>query len=362
MLIWKEQNHDAVRTLAQLQERLSLNPDDLSALDDVLHLFQMKITPYYLNLIDPNDPDDPLRKMAVPDVRELHIKEGEMDDPIGDTNHALHNHPEKAITHRYPDRVLLHVTPQCGGYCRFCFRRRIVGRKECCPKPEELQKALDYIQRNNTIHEVILTGGDPFTLEDAQILSILNSIKKIGHIRTIRIHTRMPAWNPFRLTDDLVQILREARPLWLVTHFNHAREVTETAVQHLSKCLDAGIPILNQSVLLKGINDTLEAQQDLGWALIRPGIKPYYLHHVDLAKGISHFRVEIEDGLKLLKTMRGKMPGYAIPHYMFDIPGGYGKVPLEYQYLQKTREGHTVAETPFGGRIDLDEDSGGTGG
>lgn len=343
---WRKQDKNSVSDLDELKKVISLSPNESEQLEKVCNIFRMKITRYYLNLIDKKDPLDPLRKMAVPHVKERVIKKDESDDPIGDEN--TDHHPIKAITHRYPDRVLLYPTPECGGHCRYCFRRRMAGNSGYRVSENELAAGYDYIKKNDAVHEVILSGGDPLMSGDYRLKEILESLRKIPHVWTLRIHTRMPAWNPFRITERLVGILSKAKPLCVVTHFNHARELTDIAVKYLARLRDSGIMLLNQSVLLKGVNDSTYEQIRLGWALIRAGVKPYYLHHLDKAKGTSHFRVDMTTGKQIQKQMRGALPGYAIPHYVLDIPGGYGKIPLEYDFLTTDEKGRCVAETRFG--------------
>jgi len=211
-----------------------------------------------------------------------------------------------------------------------------------------MNTAIGYIEQHPEIHEVILTGGDPLMLSDEVIFEILHRLKQIDHIRTLRIHTRMPVVNPFRITRELAQGLRQFNPLWVVTHFNHPVEVTPTARKHLSYLVDSGIPVLNQGVLLKGINDDCDTLRELGWKLIESRVKPYYLHHLDRAEGLSHFRIGVRKGLKLLRELRGTVPGYAIPSYILDIPKGYGKVPLQYQHLNTDGSDQIYVETPDG--------------
>jgi lysine 2,3-aminomutase len=348
MLEWKKQEKNAIRSLDELAKFVNFTKKELKNLEKVCSTFCMKITPYYLNLIDKNNPKDPLKLMAIPSIKELNIKKGEMEDPIGDTNPELDNQPEKAITHRYHDRVLLYPTPECGGYCRHCFRRRLAGNQDHRLSDDQLKTAIDYIKSNDIIHEVILTGGDPLMLSDAKLMSILNTINKIPHVWTIRIHTRMPVWNPYRITDDLVNKLKKIKPLWVVTHFNHPKEVSGIAVKHTQKLIDNGIMVLNQAVLLKNVNDSADLQRELSWTLIKARIKPYYLHQLDKAKGTSHFRVGVKRGLKILRDIRGTVPGYGIPHYIIDLPGGYGKIPIQYHYLNEDGKGTIIAETPSG--------------
>ena len=326
----------------------SLSKNKIKEIKEVCKALKLKIPKYYFDLIDVNDPKDPLWKMSVPSIKELKIKKGELHDPIGDTNEELDNQPLQAITHRYPDRVLIYPTPRCGGYCRYCFRRRLAGKSEFELTEGQLNAAFEYIRNHNEIHEVILTGGDPLMLTDDKLLFILDNIKAIKHIHTIRIHTRMPVWNPYRITKELADKLQEYKPLWIVTHFNHPKELSDDAIKHTQYLINNGIMVLNQAVLLKGVNDSYEVQKELYTKMIRSMIKPYYLHQLDKAKGTSHFRVGIRKGLNILRELRGTIPGYAIPHYILDIPGGYGKIPMQYHYLNSNEEGEIVVETPEG--------------
>ena len=348
MDLWIKQERDAITSVDELTHCTPLAENEIRQLERVTNKFSMKITPYYLSLINFNDPTDPLKLMAFPNRKELNVKKGELVDPIGDTNQELNNQPVQAITHRYPDRVLLYPTPECGGYCRHCFRRRLAGKKEFGLTSKQLATALDYIRKHHEIHEVILTGGDPLMLSDASLEKIFAELKAMPHIRTIRIHSRMPVWNPYRLTPELAKIIAKYHPVWLVTHFNHPRELSETAIQYIQNFLREGIPILNQGVLLKGVNDSVETLSELFWALIQARIKPYYLHQLDKAEGISHFRVGIRKGIRLLRDLRGVIPGYAIPHYILDIPGGYGKIPMQYHYLNTDNDGSIFVESPTG--------------
>ncbi len=348
MDLWVRQERNAITSVEELIQYTPLAQNIIKQLRKVTNTFSMKITPYYLSLIDFKDPDDPLKLMAFPNPKELNIKKGELADPIGDTNKDLNNQPVQAITHRYPDRVLLYPTPECGGYCRHCFRRRLAGKKEFGLTQKQLTTALNYIRKHSEIHEVILTGGDPLMLGDTALEHILSELKTMSHIWTIRIHSRMPVWNPYRLTPKMAKMLAKYHPIWLVTHFNHPRELSKIATKYIDNLIHEGIPVLNQGVLLKGVNDSAEILRELFWALIRARIKPYYLHQLDKAQGISHFRVGIRKGIRLLRDLRGTIPGYAIPHYILDIPGGYGKIPMQYHYLNTDTDGSVIVETPNG--------------
>jgi len=355
---WVCQNRNAILTAEQLAKHLPLTPKEYRNVEAACRRFQMKITPYYLGLIDPEDPACPIRKMAVPDVRELKVLNSELADPIGDANQELNNQPVPALTHRYPDRVLLYPTSLCGIYCRHCFRRRLAGRKEFAATQRQIATALRYIREHPEIREVILTGGDPLMLADQALESVLRQLKDIPSIRTLRIHSRMPVVNPFRITEELAETLSQFAPLWLVTHFNHPREVTDVAKEHLARLVERGIPLLNQGVLLKGVNDDPEVLRELGWKLIEARVKPYYLHHLDRAQGLSHFRVGVRRGLQLMRELRGTIPGYAIPSYILDIPKGYGKVPLQYHYLSTDEKERIYVESPEGDYVMYaDEDS-----
>jgi len=353
---WLKENDEAIRTPEELAEFLGLGEEELSNVKRVCGAFQIKIPRYYLGLADKGNPDDPIKKICIPRIDELDFKDGELDDPIGDTNEDLRNQPTPLITHRYPDRALMFPTPFCGGYCRHCFRRRLAGKAEFKPRADLLEDAFSYLEKTESIREVILTGGDPLMLNDAELFAILDRLKGIDHIRTLRIHSRMPVWNPFRITNELAEGLRRYHPLWIVTHFNHPKEISEIAKEHIAKLVDHGIMVLNQEVLLKGVNDSVKVQKELSWALIGARVKPYYMHHLDKAKGISHFRTSIKRGIEILKGMRGEVPGYAIPHYILDIPGGFGKVPLQYHYLNEDDRGRTIVETPDGEFLEYPED------
>ncbi len=345
---WIQQDRNSIQSLEQLTQFLEFPPKDWDSIVKACKKFRFKITPYYLDLLDRKDPNCPIRKMIIPNGRETIILPSELSDPIGDSNQELCNQPVDALTHRYPDRVLLYPTFMCGSYCRYCFRRRLVGKAEHTPSEKQLATAFEYIKHHQKIREVILTGGDPLMLSDRRLESILSKLRHISHIRVLRIHTRMPVFNPFRITQRLAKVLKQFVPLWVVTHFNHPREVTETARIHLERLINRGIPVINQSVLLKGVNNNPETLRELGWKLIEARIKPYYLHHLDRAQGLSHFRVGVRQGIRLLRELRGTIPGYAVPDYVLDVPKGHGKVPLQYHYVNTDRNNRIYLETPQG--------------
>ncbi len=274
------------------------------------------------------DRDDAVARQFIPSVQELDIKPDEMGDPIGDAVHS----PVKGLTHRYPDRVILHVTKTCEVYCRFCFRREAVG-DEGHLSQAEIIAALDYVAVNPAIREVILTGGDPLVLSPRRIKDLVARIGAIPSVDTLRIHTRVPVVTPERVTAAMVSALETRLTVVLVLHANHAAEFTDAARAGLRALGRAGIMLLSQSVLLRGVNDSLPALEELFREMMRCGVKPYYLHHCDLAKGVSHFRTSIAEGMALMRGLRGRLAGVLLPTYVIDIPGGFGKVPINPDYV-----------------------------
>lgn len=324
-----------MRTAAGLSEYIDLTSAEIARIESAAKLQPLKITPYYLSLLDRNNPADPLRRMVLPDVRELHVAPGESADPIGDTGQYQ---PVPCVTHRHPERVLIYPVMQCAGYCRYCFRRRRVDADAEIWSSGVERKALKYIREHREIREVILTGGEPLLLDDAQLSALLKKLRRIPHIRLLRIHTRMPAFNPFRITRRLAVELKSFQPLWVVVHFNHPREITPVAGYYLDR-LRRNAPMLNQSVLLKGVNDNADTLRELFWRLAERGIKPYYLHHPDQAEGTRHLRPSLRDGLSLWEELSGTLPGYLIPRYVLDVPGGFGKTALSMDCVEDTGSG-----------------------
>jgi lysine 2,3-aminomutase len=312
--------------------------------------YAVAISPAIAELIDPSDLDDPIARQFVPDVRELEHAPADRADPIGDEAHS----PVPGIVHRYPDRVLLKIASVCPVYCRFCFRREMVGPEHGHPlSPAELDAALDYIRTRPEIWEVILTGGDPFVLSDRRIAEVTEKLSAIDHVKILRWHTRVPVVQPERVTDALVAALKpsdSATTVWVALHANHARELTQHARAACRKLIDRGMALVSQSVLLKGVNDDPETLASLMRAFVETGIKPYYLHHPDLAPGTAHLRVSIEDGQAIMRALRGRLSGIAQPAYVLDIPGGHGKVPIGPNYLTETGDGSMHVEDWTGER------------
>ncbi|MDG2155881.1 MAG: lysine-2,3-aminomutase-like protein [Gammaproteobacteria bacterium] len=329
--------------LAQLRQAGHITDAQRNSLEPVAAQFGVAVTPQMLRQIDPQNPSDPVAAQFVPSLNELDINDKELSDPIGDHHHS----PVKGIIHRYPDRVLLTPVHVCPVYCRFCFRREDVGGQDSL-SANELEAALNYIRSNTEVWEVILSGGDPLILSPRRLNNILQSLRDIPHVKVIRIHSRVPVVSPEKITDELTAALRAANPLYVVIHTNHAQEFSSTALNACAKLADAGIPLLSQTVLLRGINDTPETLGALMRLLVENRIKPYYLHHADRAKGTGHFRTSIKEGQALMRQMRGDYSGLCQPQYVLDIPGGAGKSPVGPQYIK--REGGLWEVTDFNDR------------
>ncbi|MGB6939647.1 MAG: lysine-2,3-aminomutase-like protein [Xanthobacteraceae bacterium] len=307
------------------------NRDQLTALQEVAARYAVAITPGVADMMDPNDPRDPIARQFLPDMRELEHLPQEYADPIGDDAHS----PVEGVVHRYPDRVLLKLVNACAVYCRFCFRREMVGPGRGGLSPRALSAALDYIAKTPQIWEVILTGGDPLVLSPRRLKDVTARLTAIEHVKVIRVHTRVPTVAPQRITPALVKALRTDKATFVVLHANHARELTKARAA-CARLVDAGIPMLSQSVLLRGVNDDAETLGELMRALVECRIKPYYLHHADLAPGTAHFRTSITEGQALMRELHGRVSGLCQPTYVLDIPGGYGKSPVGPTYLGAT--------------------------
>lgn len=318
-----------------------------AALEKVAARYAIAITPAIAALIDKSDPHDPIARQFVPGGEELEMDAGELVDPIGDNAHS----PVEGIVHRYPDRVLLKPMSVCPVYCRFCFRRESVGPgKSPALTPRAMSRALDYIRGDSNIREVILTGGDPFAMSPRRIGAMMRGLGGIEHLRIARFHTRVPAVDPARVSAEMIRALKLfPRAVYVALHVNHPREFSPAAREACARIVDAGIPMLSQSVLLRGVNDSLETLEALMRACVELRIKPYYLHHADLAPGTAHLRVPIEEGQALMRGLLGRVSGLAQPAYVLDIPGGYGKSPAGPGYLTR-RDGNLIVEDFRGGR------------
>jgi len=307
----------------------------LAALERVAERYAVAITPGVAALIDPADPADPIARQYVPAAEELETLPTERADPIGDHAHS----PVAGIVHRYPDRVLFKLVHVCAVYCRFCFRREMVGPgKDTALSDDAYAKALNYVRANSGIWEVILTGGDPLMLSARRLHTIMRDLAAITHVKIIRIHTRIPVADPSRVTDALVDALKvRGATTWVALHANHPRELTAQARSACARLADGGIPLVSQSVLLRGVNDDAATLEALMRAFVECRIKPYYLHHGDLAPGTAHLRTSLEQGQALMRALRGRVSGLCQPEYVLDIPGGHGKSPIGPTYLQGNR-------------------------
>jgi lysine 2,3-aminomutase len=324
----------AITTVAGFVDAGLVHLDNAKKLDAVAKDFSIRVTPHVLNQIKTNDANDPIHAQYVPSLHELNKRDDEFTDPIGDSVHEK----AKGITHRYPDRVLLKPTHTCQVYCRFCFRREKVGHADEALSQTELNAAFDYIRENKNIWEVILSGGDPLILSDRRLASLMQELAAIEHVAVVRIHTRVPLVDPARITEHFIRALKIRPAVYVALHVNHARELTPEVRKAFALMADNGIPLLSQTVLLKGVNDTVEALSVLMRALVANRVKPYYLHHLDKARGVSHFRVPIARGQHLMRELRGRLSGLCQPVYVLDIPGGHGKVPIGPGYLSKTAQ------------------------
>jgi len=336
-----------LRTLRTLVDAGLVTAEEIPSLVKAVERFAVGLTGDVAALIDPDDPGDPIARQYVPAAAELQIRPEERADPIGDARHT----PLPGITHRYPDRLLLKPLLVCPVYCRFCFRREQVGPAGEVLDPAALDAALTYIAARPEIWEVILSGGDPLILSPARLSAILGRLRAISHVAVVRIHSRVPVVDPGRIDAAMVSIFRASAPVWVVIHVNHPRELTAAARAAIGRLADAGIPLLSQSVLLRGVNDDPDTLTALLRALVALRIKPYYLHHGDLAAGTSHLRTSLAEGQALMAALRGRVSGLCLPTYVLDLPGGAGKVPVGPAWIEEQREdGRCVIRDPRGER------------
>jgi lysine 2,3-aminomutase len=309
---------------------IKFKPGEKDKLKQTLEKFPLSVTPYYLSLIDTDDfRNDPIFLQAFPSPKELDIDEDDLEDPLSEEEDS----PVEGITHRYPDRVLFHISNTCSMYCRHCTRKRKVGDVDSIPTKDAVSEGLEYIRNTPQVRDVLLSGGDPFMLPDAYLDWILTQLREIPHVEVIRIGTRMPVVLPYRVTDNLVEILKKHHPLWINTHFNHPREVTESSREALRKLADAGIPLGNQTVLLSGVNDCHRIMKKLVQKLVQNRVRPYYLYQCDLSEGLSHFRTPVGKGIEIMEHLIGHTSGFAVPTYVIDAPHGGGKIPVMPSYL-----------------------------
>ena len=335
--------HRAIKTTDELVGAGMIAAEDRANIAAVTERYALAITPDMAALIDPNDPNDPIARQFVPDGRELVTTRDERADPIGDLAHS----PVEGIVHRYPDRVLLKAVHVCPVYCRFCFRREMVGPQGLGTlAPEPLEAAFGYIESHTEVWEVILTGGDPLVLSPRRLKAMMERLAQIGHVKIVRFHTRVPVVDPDKVDAELIDALRACgKTVYIALHANHPREMSETAKAACARLVDAGIVMLSQSVLLRGVNDDVETLAALMRVFVENRIKPYYLNHPDLAPGTAHFRLSIEEGQKLVAALRGTISGLCQPTYILEIPGGYAKLDIGASTIEALGDGrYTVGD------------------
>ena len=329
---WRWHLRHSIKSIDTVERLLNVKftEERRQALEQTVDRFPMSITPYYFSLINQYDFEtDPVFRQSVPNPDELHIGRCECLDPLAEDKDS----PVKGLTHRYPDRVLFHVSNICSMYCRHCTRKRKVGDVDSIPSKKTLLAGIEYIRNNPVVRDVLLSGGDPFLLSDQLLDWLLSELSAIDHVEVIRIGTRTPVVLPQRITADLVEILKKHHPLWINTHFNHPREMTPRANRALAKLANAGIPLGNQSVLLAGVNDCPRIMKSLVHKLVANRVRPYYLYQCDLSEGLSHFRTPVGKGIEIIESLIGHTSGFAVPTYVIDAPGGGGKIPVMPNYL-----------------------------
>jgi len=342
---WTWQVRNRVTTVEELKEIVNLTPEEEKGVAQSLKVLRMAISPYFAMLMDPNDPHDPVRMQAIPTIKELDFSASDMEDPLFEDIDS----PVHGLTHRYPDRVLFLITDMCANYCRHCTRRRLAGQEDHARDKASIDAAIKYIKEHEEIRDVLLSGGDPLLVSDAFLEDIIKRLKAIDHIEIVRIGSRTPVTLPMRITPELCKMLAKYHPMWLNTHFNHPREITPESKAAVEMLADHGIPVGNQTVLLRGINDCPTIMKKLVHELVKIRCRPYYFYQCDLSRGIEHFRTSVEKGLEIAESLRGHTSGFAVPTFILDAPGGGGKIPLAPQYLISMSDKRVVLRNYEGG-------------
>jgi lysine 2,3-aminomutase len=335
---WRWQLRHRVTKLEQLQEILQLTPEEIDGIKQSKGRLALAVTPYFVSLMDPDNPNCPIRRQAVPRVEEGRLSKNDMVDPCGEDKDS----PVSGLVHRYPDRVLLLVTDQCATYCRYCTRRRLVGSNERPITQGNFEEVLKYLRTHKKVRDVLLSGGDPLLLENERLEEILSRLRMIPHIELLRIGTRVPVTLPQRISVGLVRMLKKYHPLMISIHFTHPKEITDAVRRACNELADGGIPLGSQTVLLKGINDKPYIMKKLVHELLKIRVRPYYIYQCDLAMGTEHFRTSVATGIQIIEKLRGHTTGYAIPTYVIDAPGGGGKIPVEPDYVISKGKGKLV--------------------
>ncbi|MFP4227587.1 MAG: KamA family radical SAM protein [Salinivenus sp.] len=341
---WRWQMQNRIHSVEALADWIEPTPEERTAIEQTDAVFRWNVTPYYAHLMDPQDPDDPVRRQVVPTMDELGPDIVNGMDPLDETGHS----PVKNLIHNYEDRVAFCVTAECAVYCRYCLRKRMVGDANFFMRTDEHQAAIDYIAAHDEIRDVLLTGGDPLTFNEDNLEWLLSRLRAIDHVELIRFGTRMPVKLPYRITDDLCDLLARYHPIWVNTHFNHPKELPDDAAAAIDRLKSAGVPVGNQTVLLRGINDDVDTMKALNEGLVRMRVRPYYLYQAQLIGGTAHLRTPIETGMHIMRELRGRTSGFAIPDYVLDTP--HGKVPLTRSYV-KGRAGDRVLMESYDGTL-----------
>ena len=342
---WRWQLSNRINTPEEFEKVVPLTDSERNALS-AAHLFRVDITPYFISLIDPDDPNDPIRKQVIPTEAEMVPFTAMMEDSLAEDRHS----PVPGLVHRYPDRALMLVTTQCASYCRYCTRSRIVGDPSATFSRSEFDLQIEYLKRTPQIRDVLLSGGDPLVLAPKILDEILSRLREIPHIEIVRIGSRVPIFLPMRITDELTDILKKYHPLWINIHVNHPNEITAELAEACDRMSMAGIPLGNQSVLLAGVNDNVHIQRQLVQDLVRIRVRPYYLYQCDLVEGAGHFRTPVAKGIEIIEGLRGHTSGYAVPVFIIDAPGGGGKIPVGPNY-QLSMSDHKIILRNFEGFI-----------
>jgi len=327
---WHWQLDHRIQTFEELSNIIQLSDEEKNALLSDTEIIPLAITPYYARLLSKTNPNQPLRRAVVPTTAEFIVSHGELEDPLGEEDDS----PVPGIVHRYPDRVLFLVTDCCSTYCRYCTRSRMVGRSgKRHASMDQWEGAIEYIKANKSIRDVLISGGDPLVLPDKTLRNLLRNVRQIPHVEILRIGTKVPVVLPQRITEDLLEILKENHPLWINIHFMHPDEITKETSEACIKLANIGIPLGSQTVLLKNINDSVEIMKSLIHKLLKIRVRPYYLYQCDTIQGSAHFRTPVSTGIKIIEGLRGHTTGFAVPSYVIDAPGGGGKVPITPDYF-----------------------------
>ena len=335
---WRWQLRHRITTFEQLKGIIDLTSEEIEGIKHSKGRLALAVTPYFASLMDPINPNCPIRRQAIPRIEEIHLSKNEMVDPLGEDKHS----PVPGLVHRYPDRVLLLVTDQCAVYCRYCTRRRLVGSNERSITEGNFEEVLKYLKSHRKVRDVLLSGGDPLLLENERLEEMLSRLRVLPHIELLRIGTRVPVTLPQRITGGLVRMLKKYHPLMISIHFTHPKEITDQVRRACSELADGGMPLGSQTVLLKGINDKPYIMKKLVQELLKIRVRPYYIYQCDLAMGTEHFRTSVATGIQIMEKLRGHTTGYAVPTYVVDAPGGGGKIPLQPDYVVSRGRGKIV--------------------